>query len=237
MKLYHGTSARHLPSILQDGLKPRGKQKGNWDHTTLSNPDVVYLTNAYALHFAIVAAKEEEDLLVVEVDTDKSVWVSMNMVPDEDFLEQISRKVGPAPLDKPMAYRTRWYRKRQLDFWHHWQESVNHLGTAGHYGPIPLRAITRYAVIPRERSAELTMAGMDPSITLMNYRIVGPRYRNWMRWTFGDELVTPSDDDVVRSDSMKDLSRDGIIVYEVVDGKKIDGTMEAHLAMKASGLL
>lgn len=209
MKLYHGTSARHLPSILQDGLKPRGKAKGNWDHTTLSNPDVVYLTNAYALHFAIVAAdKGKDDLLVVEVDT---ALVSIyNMVPDEDFLEQTSRKEGPAPLDRPMAFRTRWYRKRQLDFWQYWPDSVEHLGTAGHYGPIPPRAITRYAIIYRQQIGELIMAGMDPSITLVNYKLLGPKYRNWMRWTFCDDLVT-SDQDVMPSDFMKSIIHMGIV--------------------------
>ena len=33
MKLYHGTAARHLPKVLKHGLKPRGKGKGNWEHT------------------------------------------------------------------------------------------------------------------------------------------------------------------------------------------------------------
>ena len=31
--LYHGTSERHVADILKNGLKPRGKRRGNWKHT------------------------------------------------------------------------------------------------------------------------------------------------------------------------------------------------------------
>jgi hypothetical protein len=102
MKLYHGTAERHLPAILRDGLKPRGKRKGNWSHSIESNADAIYLTNAYALYFAHSATDPKDNgdrSVVLEIDTSKldSFW----LVPDEDWLEQVSRKqVGPevAPI-------------------------------------------------------------------------------------------------------------------------------------------
>lgn len=45
--LYHGTSAAVLPDILKNGIMPRGKKAGRWEHTVKSADDRVYLTNAY----------------------------------------------------------------------------------------------------------------------------------------------------------------------------------------------
>ncbi|MGW8177299.1 MAG: hypothetical protein ACWGQW_00660, partial [bacterium] len=58
MKLYHGTSARVARKAGQQGLKPRGKRKSNWD--VPSRSDLVYLTLAYAAYFAAVASKPKE---------------------------------------------------------------------------------------------------------------------------------------------------------------------------------
>lgn len=191
MKLYHGTSAARLPSILKDGIKPRGKGKGNWKHSVDGNPNVVYLTIAYALYFAWTATDigKNEDLLVLEIDTAK--LFPFDLVPDEDFLEQATRKgpgLGLAPIEKSMKYRTAWYRRRLRGFSEYWKESVDGLGNCGYMGTIPPAAITRYAVISHERIAELVMSGMDPSISLLNYKLVGDKYRNWIKWAFGDPL-------------------------------------------------
>lgn len=215
MKLYHGTGAGHLPCILEQGLKPRGKKAGNWQHTTESNPNAVYLTDAYALYYAFSAAKPgEEDMVVLELDTAK--LAPFFMVPDEDFLEQATRKSGPAPLDKSMHYRTKWYRRRLLRFGEYWMESVKHLGNCAYHGEIPVTAITRYVVIPHARAFELFMAGMDPNISLLNYKIVGDKYRNWIRWAFGDPLVSSEQENLIIRDSatyMSQISREGIQVF------------------------
>jgi hypothetical protein len=184
MRLYHGTAARHVPAILERGLIPRGKRRGNWQHTVTSNPATVYLTNAYGFHFANQATKSGEDLAIVEVDTDRL----FNLAPDEDFLEQVTRKNGPAPLDQPMKERTLWYRTRLYLYEHLWPDSLEHLGTCGHIGPIEPTAITRVATVPHASYMEMIFAeGLDPMISVLNYRIMGPHYRNSMRWIFGDE--------------------------------------------------
>ena len=193
MKLYHGTSERHLAAILKDGIKPRGKRRGNWKHTIDSNNKAVYLTNAYAHYFAWQAVNTEdkaERLVVLEIDTDK-LDPSL-LAPDEDWLEQVSRRQndpGVAPIDKSMNYRTRWYRKRLLNFGPHWTDSLEGLGNATYHDVIPVAAITRIAFVDQETNADLIMVvGLDPSITLMNYRIVGHKYRNGMKRLFGEAV-------------------------------------------------
>lgn len=42
-----------------------------------------------------------------------------------------------APLDKPIKYRTRWYRERLQRFTHHWQDSLKGLGTCSYHRAIP----------------------------------------------------------------------------------------------------
>lgn len=192
MRLFHGTSDRHLDAIIKDGLKPRGKSKGNWKHTILSNPKAVYLTEAYALHYALCATDpgNGDRLAILEIDAD-----TINeplLAPDEDFLEQATRlQQGShlAPIDKPMKYRTRWYRKRLAGFQSYWRDSLSGLGNCTYHGTIPPRAIKRVAMLDQKTNADLIwMAGLDPQISLMNYRIVGAKYRNSIKRLFKEQV-------------------------------------------------
>lgn len=59
--LYHGTSSKYLPSILREGIKPRKlTRQSNWKTTIESRNDMVYLTNAYALYFAICSLRQKK---------------------------------------------------------------------------------------------------------------------------------------------------------------------------------
>jgi hypothetical protein len=189
--LYHGTAAANLPAIAAEGLKPRGKRKGNWTHSVDSCPDAIYLTNAYALHYAHSAAKPGADLAVLEIDAGLlAPWL---LTPDEDWLEQTSRKSeGHAPLDRPMKYRTRWYRKRLMKYAAHHENSLAGLGNCAYHGPIPAMAITRVALVDAKTNLDLIMvAGLDPTISLINYRVCGPKYRNGVRRLFGYDDLEP----------------------------------------------
>lgn len=194
MKLYHGTAERAVAGILKRGIEPRGKRGGNWNHSIESNPECVYLTTAYPLHFAGNAVKNGERLAVVEVDTSK-LYV-MDLLPDEDFLEQATRRSdgeGLAPKNKSMHYRTRWYRQRAEQWQHLWSKSVEHMGTCCHSGTVPVRAITRVAYMDRQTYSKLVMHGCDPIISIENFRLCAAKYRNYTAWLFGDPLE-PVDD-------------------------------------------
>ena len=207
MKLYHGTSESAVTKILSQGfIKPRGKGRGNWKHTVDSNPDAIYLTDAYAIYFAGNAAKldKNERLAVIEIDTEKlnPFW----MAPDEDFLEQATRKQAGenlAPTNKPMKFRTRWYRKRLLNFTPSWQLSLEHMGNCTYHNHIPTSAITRIAFIEPDAYARMIwMAGLDPMITIMNYRIMGLKYRNSIKQLFHDPITEEDDFSRLRIDDL-----------------------------------
>jgi hypothetical protein len=226
MKLYHGTSSQWLPKIRNEGIKPRGRSKGNWSTTIESNPNAVYLTDAYPLHFAEKARGDKKHPSVVfEIDTDK--LNPFLFAPDEDFLEQATRNSPEFPeiKDKSMHERTKWFRRRAFKKYKYlFDESLKGLGTCCYYGIIPPKAITRYALI--EPKAPLKFMS-DPSISLMNYKIMGEYYRTLVRHLFNDPLPEIKDEvsKVLGLDKLAQVPRDGIFVTNLEVGKD-DNTSE-----------
>lgn len=208
MKLYHGTSRRALSKILAEGIRPRGKRKGNWTQSVESNPRCVYLTNAYPLYFAINVAKDLSDVAIVEVDSERLRF--MNLLPDEDAIEQTNRGQDELPKDWDIIKRTRHYRKRMPYYAGQWPMSINALGTCCYQGTVPTSAITRVAELDLKANMKMRWAS-DPSISLINYRIMGGFYRQLVRHIFSDE-VDPSDYAIEGRLNISDIPRDGITV-------------------------
>lgn len=182
MKLYHGTSDKYLADIRANGLKPRGKKKGNWEHTILSRPTSVYLTDVYAPYFAINAVDNPnvEKPCVIEIDTDRIDLKRLHA--DEDGIEQINR--GHDNIGGTMHQRTIYYRKHALE--HPYAESLFTLGTCAYDGVIPAEAITRVATWDPRAQAEFSWIVMDPTISVINYAIMAWKYRALNSWLFGD---------------------------------------------------
>jgi len=182
VKLYHGTTKRVARLASIDGLRPRGVG-GDTNWALRSNPDTVYLTTCYAAYFAwnarLSTAGRRDRPAIVEVDTDLLDTDALR--PDEDALEQMTR--GDADFlesvgltGASMDVRTRWFRERASTFAHVWGKSLEVLGTCGHHGTIPARAVTRVAVLPI-KAPQLTMLCTDPSICIINHELCGAKYR------------------------------------------------------------
>lgn len=124
MKLYHGTALRHLEGIRQHGLIPRGEGPGNWPEFP-SRDDLVYLTTAYAPHFAKCAAQDKEPWVIIEIESDN---LPEPLLPDEDFLEQATRN-DENLKGRSLAERTEFFRNNIQDYMHHAQDSIDALGT------------------------------------------------------------------------------------------------------------
>lgn len=185
-RMYHGTSLKNLDLILAKGLTPRGRRKGHWE--TSSHPKAVYLSNAYAPYYACQAMiKDDHGAVVFEVDMTKIIeW---RLHPDEDFLEQVSRNDPKALLHgESMRKRTLAYRDKLHEYQPYWEQSIEYLGNCCVMGRIPVSALTRYVIIPKKHRAFLDW---DPTITVMNYHVMGDHYRRKTQKLFGDEPGKP----------------------------------------------
>lgn len=195
MKLYHGTNAAYLDNIKNNGLVPRAqsKNKGNWSHTVASSRDAVYLTDAYAWHFAASATGKTEIGLILEID---SIWLDPErLCPDEDFLEQSTRRQsgnGFADPEWSMEKRTRHYRKIARHNPSLSQASLEALGTAAYYGTIPWSAVSRYVLLDWSKINIMTkIQAVDSMVSIMNYRFLSDRHRAFTKWFFGDPVTLP----------------------------------------------
>jgi len=188
MRLYHGTSERHWESIREKGIVPRKRQRGNWQHTVTSNPSAVYLTDAYAAYFAMAASKDDEYWLLLEIETD--LLPEDGFAPDEDCLEQANRAQTAHLGD--MKARTKFWRGQVKRLRHLWRDSLKGLGTCQYTGTIPPEAITRAVSYDPRSNGVITWRVADPTITIINYQILGAKYRGLTRWFFEDD-VQPKD--------------------------------------------
>ena len=170
MRYFHGTTEGCLNSIEKKGLMPRGKRQGVWQEFP-SATDRVYLTTAYAIYYACCAAKmtNQSRGVVIEVDPYPGKFVA-----DEDALAQ--QKWGDEFSwlnDDSLQERTEFWRKNAPEYPGMAWWSQENLGTLAHMGKIPPSQIKK--VVTFDITAD-HLFGHDPSITLMNYRILGRRY-------------------------------------------------------------
>jgi hypothetical protein len=179
MLLYHGTDAACLAKIEQEGIKPRGRRKGNWSHTVRACPQAVYLTDTYPCYFA----GQHRIGAVFEVETDELSPFRLNA--DEDVLAQALKGKDGVPED--LFEATRYFRRRLPTNQYNYEASLKAMGTCSYIGTIPPEAIKRVAVIDWPKQKSLLWRARDAQISLMNYRFCADDYQCMTRWLFGDE--------------------------------------------------
>jgi hypothetical protein len=210
MKLYHGTSERFLERILKNGLQPRGRRKTNYKQNP-SHPGGVYLTNAYALYYAMNVCNRKDNPIVVEVDTERPSFNPFCLAPDEDALEQTGRARDGIPGD--MYERTKHYvaHLEQYANMKNVDLSLRALGNCCYLGTVMPSAITRIVRIERPKQQRFIWSAMDPSIVIMNYYVCGPKYRNMVRWLFEETPLEP--------DPLSEAFRYGFTQYSLPDNR------------------
>jgi len=195
MKLYHGTSTCYLDTVLSDGIKPRDEQldgkQGNWQ-TYPSRGDLTYLTVAYPFYFAICAAGETSDRddqkfhpVVFEIESDD---LDQDLFfPDEDFIAQ-----AMAQQEKMTLEDCHDYVRDNLENWRDlWTDSIEHMGNCAYQGLIPASAIKRHCIFEQGERPYLSMAFLDPAISILNYRFMGAKHRAFVEWMFQDAELLP----------------------------------------------
>ena len=183
MKLYHGCSAKDMPSIMTNGVCPRWDKLSNWKKNP-SRPDAVYLTVAYPFYFALC----HEGLAGV-VEIDARGLDPKRFLPDEDYLTNALAMHDGRELD---LYRQEDIRAMLHTYGDHWRESIRFQGNCCYRGAISPDYITRYCIFdPKVRPALAEEISDDPCINLANYSIKGTSYRQLVAWMFGDRKMLP----------------------------------------------
>lgn len=210
-KLYHGTSFKNLKSILKNGIKPRGKKIGIWKDCP-SRKDRVYLSNCYAPYFSFSA--DENKSVIFEIDTD--LLNPRKMGADEDVVAQV---LHANDKTKDLIELTKTIQLEKFDAV--WEKSLEVMGTCSYKGPIPLKAITRYAVIDFKKATWLWVKCADISISLIHHAFLGKEQENLTGWIFGDNKLESmfdklSPESQAKTDKLS-LDRSAIKVYDLND--------------------
>ena len=184
--LYHGTTAKHLPQILCDGITTRREHRktSNWKGTRAgsSHLDFVYLTDTYPFFFSMANTKKSS-AVVFEIE-----MKSMNghlLYPDEDFILEALKQQGRKDTTLEVSRQLLAY-NREL-----WQVSLDKLGTVSYLGSIPAHALTRYVTVDFDVRKILGMNILDPTISVINKLVRGQFYQELLKWFFGDTPQLP----------------------------------------------
>lgn len=226
--LYHGTRLSLMDVIMENGIRPRGKRKSNWERF-VSNRERIYLTSCYPFYFAHHAAVENEveddALIVLEIDT-KQLDIRL-FYPDEDYIAQAMRKIS----------QTNEIGKSIEMFKIYWLKSLLGMGTCSYKGVIPFEAINRICKFEPKENPHLWITICDPSISIMNYQLLGNYYKGLVAWFFEDLELIPHKTasfnvdgneegnaeflkhEKIREEFWKQLSKDrkGVTVYQQGD--------------------
>jgi len=222
MKLYHGTSEQNFREIMSQGrLKPRrDSKKDNWDTTIKSRNDMVYLTNAYGLYYAINAISETDwdnmnskptYAVILEIDT--NALDQRLLCADGDALEQIKRHdKNELPGSWSIARRKIYY--QEMCHKYRWDQSIQTTGLCAYLGTIKREAFSRVAMINVRAQSELCFQAFDMTIDARKYSgIEGVKYRTLSRWIFGDSPL--ESDKKFLADMSINAKRDGIEIINL----------------------
>lgn len=176
--LYHGTRLSALGSIVRVGIQPRGTKKSN-DKSFPSGSDRVYLSDAFAIKFAMDAMrKSDTGIAVLEVDMDK--LDHDNLVADDDLVAvYLEKKEGMtrSRAIKEAASHAHDFCPRM---------SLQMSGSCAHLGPIPSSAIRRVATVDYKAQWGWLIGASDVGTGPIAYKYTKPKHLAKLRWLFDD---------------------------------------------------
>ena len=149
---------------------------------------MVYLTIAYPLYFAM--DPNEKRIAVVEVDF-RNLKENL-LYPDEDFVAEARHTLHGGDFDTIHREVRESLEEHQSE----WRSSVFCLGNCCYKGLIPPEAITRYCVFDVAARPNLALEMLNPVISMLNFRIKGRYFMQFVDWMFGDRKTLPMVEEV-----------------------------------------
>lgn len=223
MHLYHGTSTEHLESILRDGIQPRQVTglPSNWERDVPTMPGYVWLTAAYAVYYAVEAAREGHDAVILRVD-----WDRLKLFPDEDFI------AGHTSDNTRESWKSERARIDPADYKELWALSLERSGNVCTL-QVPASAIIDHRIIPVEGNMQLLLnTGLDSVPTEINYSTeCGELYRRCLAAYFEQDLADmPREVAMIQADVHREmLGEEG---YQEM--MKLVAEVDERLATKAT---
>ena len=156
----------------------------------------VMLTSSYPMYFSQVAADAASSWIVVEISP--KLLDTFFLVPDLDL-----------PKDRIKSFLG-------TDAW---QTSLEALGTCLHVGAIAPDAFTRLVDIPIRQNKHFYSV-FDATNTLMNYKLLGDRYKWKTRHLFGDPIPPEVLDDPIIG-PVVEFPHEGLTISEFEHGKVV----------------
>ena len=202
----------------EPGLLPRAvHRRSNWRHTVESNRHAVYLTNTYALYYAIQAGDNANAgrIAILEIDIDQLEY--FQLVPDEDALAAVGRGNDQLPADWTLRQRTRHYRDRLKHYAGKYDVSLDATGTCSYLGTIPATSITMVAFIDYKAAAGPCFIASDAQVSIQNFNLKGASHRAVINWIFNDRLPELTGfDKIMCDDTVQLLKKTEWVGVEIV---------------------
>jgi hypothetical protein len=178
--LYHGTRSSLLASIATHGLVGRAVSgRDNWEHTVPSRADAVYLTRAYALHYAQTCQAPGWPALL---EIDVTALDTRRFGADEDGVAETTYSQGVSGSAATPEEATAHWRERIHEICP--SRSLRSIGNCTYFDTITPSAIRRVLLLSPVQAMRLTMQACDPVVCVANFALFGAEYERFTRWLF-----------------------------------------------------
>lgn len=182
--LYHGTSGEFARKALREGLRPRSLNADAQDEGKLSNPDCVYLTDAYPIHHAALTSARHGDPYAGVLEIDVLRLDASQFRGDESVIEQLNRDSDG--IKGSREDRLRHYRGALKNDFNDAVLTLDRMGSVAYHGPIPAEAISRIAILQADPPILPVSWARDISVSVANYHFVWMQQFAVTEWVMND---------------------------------------------------
>lgn len=222
-KMYHGTAYKYYDTIRKFGITPRSSGEGNWDEFP-SRSDMVYLTTTYPFFFSVAAENKEDSEKIVVFETELCNLDYNYLYPDEDFVYQVM-KMKYKPKIEALAHDLHVEIKEGIEKYREmWLSSIINMGNCAYQDDIHPTCFSRCCIVDLKDRSHLAMEILNPSISIMNHRLCGERYRDMIAWFFGDIPLLPQVADAIeRKKQFPDKGFDQAVDFWIEQSENREG--------------